>query len=159
MSKEDKSHEPVPVISLKGVWHMQLFGPDGKLKDERRDSMNVITTNGKEFLASFLKSSVASGITWPMKFIAIGTGTNAENASDSALQTEAARNTGTVTYTSGAIYEVVASFPAGTGTGAITEYGLLSTASAGTLFSRDTESAINKGASDSLVVTTQITFS
>ncbi len=142
---------------IKGHWEMKLYGPDGSLKDSRQ-GQNVITTVGKEMLARFLQSSTTSGAN-TLKFIAIGTGSTAEAAGDTALGTELARTTGTVTYTSGAIYEVAATFPAGTGTGAIAEYGLFNTATVGTMFSRDTEAVINKGAGDILTVTTKVTFS
>jgi hypothetical protein len=142
---------------LIGTWEIVLQGPDGSIK-ERRSGENVITTVGKEMLASYLLSATTSGAN-TLKHIAIGTGSTAEAAGDTALGTELARTTGTVTYTSGAIYEVLATFPAGTGTGAIAEYGLFNTASVGTLFSRDTETVINKGAGDILTVTTKVTLS
>jgi hypothetical protein len=144
-------------IKIVGMWDIKLHGPDGRLKDHRH-GQNVITTVGKELLATTLKSSVVSAAN-TIRYIAIGTGSTAESSSDTALGTEVARASGAVTYTSGAIYEVTATFAAGTGTGAIAEYGLLNTSSAGTLFSRDTEAVINKGASDTLTVTTQVTFS
>lgn len=144
-------------FKIVGHWDIKLHGPDGRLKDHRFGK-NVITTNGKEFLARYLHSATTSGAN-DLKYIAIGTGSTAESASDTALGTETARAQGTSTYTSGAIYEVVATFAAGTGTGAIVEYGLLSSSTGGTLFSRDTEDVINKGASDTLTVTTKVTFS
>ena len=49
--------------------------------------------------------------------------------------------------------QVVGTFAAGNGTGAITEVGLLTASSGGTLISRKVFSAINKGADDSLQVT------
>lgn len=144
-------------VGLKGEWFIQLYDQEGKLKDERR-GYNVITTNGKEALASYLRSAALSIVTNPFIHVAIGTGSTAESSSDTALQTESARATGTATYTSGAIYEVYATFAAGTGTGAIVEYGLLNSSANGTLLSRDTESVINKGASDTLVARLQITL-
>lgn len=144
-------------IEILGHWEMKLFGPDGKLK-QREAGQNVITTNGKEFLARYL-TSAATTSTNTLRFIAIGTGSTPESASDTALGGELARASGSVTYTSGAIYEVAATFAAGTGTGAIAEYGLLNTSTGGTLFSRDTETVINKGAGDELQVTTKITLS
>ncbi len=142
---------------IKGHWEMKLYGPNGFLK-EVRSGQNVITTVGKEMLARYLLSATTSGAN-TLKYIAIGTGATAEAAGDTALGAELARTTGTVTYTSGAIYEVLATFAAGTGTGAIAEYGLLNSSAAGTLFSRDTETVINKGAGDILTVTTKVTFS
>lgn len=140
------------------MWKIELTGPDGKLKDVREGS-NVICTNGKEFLASFLNSAVAAPSTFTMRYIAIGTDATAEAASNTALGTEVARHTGTVSYLSNQIYQVKATFATGSGTGAIVEYGLFSSSSAGTMLARDTEAAINKGANDTLTVTAQITIS
>lgn len=143
-------------FKLIGHWDLLLTGEDGQVKD-RRYGKNVVVENGKEFLASFLNSSATAAATFTMRYVAIGTDSTAEAASNTALGSEVSRHTGTVTYTSGALYEVVATFAAGSGTGAITEYGLFSSNSAGTMFSRDTESVINKGASDTLTVTTKVT--
>lgn len=148
---------------VKGRWKAELHGPDGSLKDKvPRDAdwgHNVVCTNGKEYMANFLQSATTSAASWTMIYSAIGTDATAEAAADTALGTEQSRHTGTATYTSGAIYEVVATHGTNSGTGAIVEYGLLSANAAGTLLCRDTESAINKGASDTLTVTAQLTFS
>ena len=53
----------------------------------------------------------------------------------------------------------VASFGAGTGTGAITEAGLLNASSSGTLLCRTVFSVINKGANDTLGITWTVTIS
>lgn len=146
------------LIKISGHWHMKLFGPDGVLKQEVSGE-NVITTNGKEMLAAYLASAAASATVNPFKYVAIGTGSTAESASDTALATELTRTTGTASYVSGAIYQVTATFAAGTGTGAITEYGLFNTSTGGTMFNRDVETVINKGASDTLSVSMQVTLS
>ncbi len=143
-------------IKLIGNWDMTLTGPDGAVK-EQVSGQNVIVENGKEFLASFLNSAATAASTFLMRYIAIGTDATAEASSNTALGAEVSRHTGTVTYTSGALYEVVATFAAGSGTGAITEYGLFSANAGGTMFSRDTEDTISKGASDTLTVTTKVT--
>jgi hypothetical protein len=145
-------------FKLSGRYFAKLYGPDGSLKKEI-SGHNVVTTVGKEFMASFLSSAAAAATTFTARYIAIGTGVSAESASDTGMGTEAARHTGTVSYISGQIFQVTATFAAGAGTGAITEYGLFSSATAGTLVSRDTEAAVNKGASDTLTVTYQMTLS
>lgn len=145
-------------VTLRGKWFFELKGPDGQVKKEWAGT-NVVCTNGKEFLASFLYSAAAAASTFTMKYIAIGTDSTAEAAANTALGTEAARHTGTVSYVSNQIYQVTATFAAGTGTGAIVEYGIFSSATGGTMLCRDTESAINKGAGDTLTVTAQITVS
>lgn len=145
-------------MKLNGKYFITLYGPDGEVKDQRSGD-NVVTTNGKEFLASFLYSAAAAASTFTCKYVAIGTGTSSESAADTALGTESSRHTGTVSYVSGQIYQVTATFATGSGTGAITEYGLLSSSSAGTLISRDVETAVNKGANDTLTVVYQMTLS
>ena len=145
-------------MELKGRWFITLYS--GDTVKAYREGNNIITTDGKSFLAQFLNSAATAAATFTMRYIAIGTGVGAEAAADVALGTESARaTTGTVAAAAGAIYQVTTTFASGVGTGAITEYGLFNTASAtaGTIFSRDLESVINKGANDTLTVTTQIT--
>jgi hypothetical protein len=143
---------------LKGDWEFELRGPDGQVKQHFRSS-NVVCTNGKEFLASYLYSGALAASTFTCKYIAIGTDSTAEAAANTALGVEAARHTGTATYVSGCIYQVKATFAAGLGTGAIVEYGLLSSSTGGTLLARVTSSVVNKGAGDTLTVTAQLTIS
>lgn len=145
-------------VKMKGEWFQYLYGPNGELK-EQRSGHNVVTTVGKEFIASFLNSAVAGAATFTGKYIGIGTNTTSESASDTALGTEVSRSTGTASYLSGQILQIKATFVTGSGTGAITEYGLFSSSSAGTLIARDTEAAINKGANDTLTVICQLTIS
>jgi hypothetical protein len=143
---------------LVGRWRYTLTGPDGAVKDERVGT-NVVCTNGKEFLASFLASAAAAASTFTCRYVAIGTDSTAETAANTALGTELARVSGVVSYASGCIYRVTATFAAGTGTGAIAEYGIFSSSTGGTLLNRDTESVINKGASDTLTATCELTIS
>lgn len=140
-----------------GKWTIELHSGD-ELK-QRIVGTNVVCTNGKEFLASFLNSAAAAAATFTMRYVAIGTDSTAEAAANTALGTEVARHTGTVSYVSNQIYQVKATYPSGTGTGAIVEYGLFSSSSAGTMLCRDTESTITKGANDTLTATLQITIS
>jgi len=143
-------------VTVVGRWYISLYGEDGALKDQQCGK-NVITTNGLDFLASFLNSAAAAASTFTMNYIAIGTDATAEAAANTALGIETERHTGVVSYVSNAIYRVTATFPSGTA-GAIVEYGLFSSNTAGTMFSRDTEAVINKGINDILVVTTEITL-
>lgn len=145
-------------VGLKGRYFVTLYGPGGEVKD-RREGDNVVTTVGKEFMASFLSSATAGAATFTAKYPAIGTDATAEAAANTGLGTEVARHTGTASYISGGIFQVTATFATGSGTGAIVEYGLYSSSTGGTLISRDTESAINKGANDTLTVVYQLTLS
>lgn len=145
------------VFSLEGKWKMELRGPDGLLK-QTVCGTNVVCTNGKEYMASFLNSAAAGAATFTMRYIAVGTDSTAEAVSNTALGSELARHTGTVSYVSNQIYQVTATFAAGSGTGAIVEYGMFSSNTGGTMLARDTEAVINKGALDTLTVTSQFTF-
>lgn len=145
-------------VALKGRWKAQLFDEYGNLK-QVREGNNVVCTNGKEFLASYLYSAAAAASTFTMRYIAVGSDATGELAANTALGVELARHTGTVSYVSGQIYQISATFATGIGTGSIVEYGLFSSSTAGTMLCRDTEAVINKGASDTLTVTAQITIS
>lgn len=145
---------------LIGKWWVTLYGAPGEVKAERQGT-NVITEDGKSFLAGFLYSAAAAASTFTMRYIAVGTDATAEAAANTALGTELNRVSATVSQVSGAIYRCTATFASGIGTGAIVEYGLFSTATtgAGTIFSRDTEAVVNKGANDTLTVITEVTIS
>ena len=144
-------------LKLVGRWYISLYGDNNELK-QQVSGRNVITENGLDFLASYLNSAAAAAATFTMRYVAIGTDSTAEAASNTALGTETERHTGTVSYVSNAIYRVTATFPSGTA-GAVVEYGLFSSNTAGTMLSRDTEAVINKGVNDILTVTTEVTLS
>jgi len=145
-------------VGIKGRWKMELTGPGGE-QLQTVFGENVVVVNGVSKLAEFLNSANAAASTFTFGYIGIGSDPTAEASTDTALGTQLARHTGIVSYVSAAIYQVVATFIAGLGTGAVVEYGLFNSSANGTLFSRDTESVINKGAGDTLTVTAQYTFS
>jgi len=93
-----------------------------------------------------------------MSHMAVGTGTNAEAASQIALQTESARVTLTSKTRSDKKVVYVGNFAAGVGTGALTEVGLLNAASAGVLLSRIVFPVKNKGPSDTLKIIIEHTY-
>lgn len=145
-------------IIPRGVWSAYVYGPDGLLKTSVTGT-NVVTTNGKDFVASFLVSAAAAASTFTCKYVAVGTGTTPETVSDTTLGAEVTRTTATVSHNGTGVYQLVASFSTGSATGAITEYGIFSASSNGTMLARDTESVVNVGSSDTLTVTAQITLS
>lgn len=116
---------------------------------------NLVVTTGKNFVASRIKDATASA----MSHMGIGTGTAAAAAGNTTLGTEAARNALTSTTVTNADVAYVASFAAGTGTGAITEAGLFNASSSGTLLCRTVFSVVNKGADDSMTITWTVTVS
>ncbi|MES3012630.1 MAG: hypothetical protein V4750_02735 [Pseudomonadota bacterium] len=145
-------------IKPTGKYCVSVYGPEG-LKSSW-EGPNVVTTVGKEFMASFLKSAALAAATFTAKYIAVGTGTGAEVVGDTGMGTELARHTGTVSYTSGGIYNVTATFPTGTAVGAVIEFGLFSTATGGTLLSRNVKAAAyNVTSADHIVVNYAMTLS
>ena len=122
---------------------------------ETREVKNLVVDDGLEFIASRMKDATATA----MSHMAIGTGSTAAAAGNTALGTEAARQALTSTTVTANAVAYVASFAAGTGTGAITEAGILNAASGGTLLCRTVFSVVNKGASDSMTITWTVTIS
>jgi hypothetical protein len=120
-----------------------------------REVPNLVVTDGKEYVASRMKDTTADA----MSHMAIGTGSTAASASNAALGAEAGRVSLASTTVTANEVEYVATFAAGTGTGAITEAGILNAASAGDLLCRTVFSVVNKGASDSMTITWTVTVS
>ena len=116
---------------------------------------NVVVADGKGYVASRTKNATATA----MSHMAIGTGSTAAAASDSALGSESGRVSLTSTTVTNNEVEYVATFGAGTGTGAITEAGILNASSSGTLLCRTVFSVVNKGAADSMTITWTVTVS
>lgn len=118
---------------------------------------NLVTTAGKGHIAAKIAATTNSPVS--MTHMAIGTGTTAAAVGDTTLGTEGGRvsltnavvSTNTITYT--------ATFPAATGTGAVTEAGILNASSGGTLLCRTVFPVVNKAAGDSIAITWVVTVS
>jgi hypothetical protein len=138
-------------IKVTGELKVTLTKPDGNVHETVVP--NIVVTDGKEYIASRMKDASATA----MSHMAIGTGSTAAAAGDAALGTEAGRVALTSTTVSSNAVAYVATFAAGTGTGAITEAGILNASSSGTLLCRTVFSVINKGAADTLGITWTVT--
>jgi hypothetical protein len=147
-----------------GVLFLEVLRGDGRIVDLGLTSMRVVTTVGVKFICDDLNNSTTDCSLF--KFHGFGTGTNAEAVGDAALQTElttqyasdSTRPTGSqasATVSTNATYTTVATLsPDSGGTIAITEHGIFSATSAGTLLDRSVFSAVNLVAgSDSLQAT------
>jgi hypothetical protein len=143
-------------IKITGDVKIDIIGADGAVKDSR-EIKNLVVTSGKTFIASRMVGVAAAVMGW----MELGTGTTAAAVGDTALQT--AISGSRVTLTSGTsatnVVTYVASFPAGTGTGAVTEAGVFNASSAGTMLCRTVFSVVNKGAADAMSITWTITVS
>jgi hypothetical protein len=141
-------------LEMFGRLKIEVFDADGQIKTVA-EMPNLVVTTGKGYIASRMKDATATA----MSHMAVGTSSTAAAVGDSALGTELARVTLTSTTVSAGVVTYVASFPAGTGTGALVEAGILNAASAGTLLCRTVFSVINKGAADSMTITWTVTVS
>jgi hypothetical protein len=118
---------------------------------------NLVVTAGKNHIAAKIAATTNSPAA--MTHMAIGTGTSTPGASDTALGTQTGRvslsgsvvSTNTITYT--------ATFPAGTGDGAITEAGVFNASSGGTMLCRTTFPVVNKASGDTIAITWVVTVS
>lgn len=116
----------------------------------------VVTTAGVNYLVDALQGLAASDA---FSYHASGTGTTAEAVGQTALVTEvASRTNGTKTEGASAnIYRTVGTIAYG-GTFAITEHGIFSAASAGTMLDRSVFAAINVISGDSIEFTYELTL-
>jgi hypothetical protein len=143
-------------IKITGDVRIDIIGADGAIKDSR-EIKNLVVTTGKNYIASRMKDATATAMT----HMELGTGATAAAVGDTALQTAISGSRVTLTSTTVTTNAVayVASFPAGTGTGAVTEAGVFNAASAGTMLCRTVFSVVNKGAADAMSITWTITVS
>jgi len=141
-------------IKVTGELKLTVTRPNGHVKHEVIIP-NLVVTAGKNYIASRMKDASATAMT----HMAIGTGSTAAAAGNTALGSEAGRVALTSTTVTSNAVAYVATFPAGTGTGAITEAGILNASSSGTLLCRTVFSVINKASADTLGITWTVTVS
>ena len=115
---------------------------------------NLVVTAGKNYVADRIKNNSTV-----MSHMAIGTGTAAAAAGNTALGSESARTALTSSTVTNNEIVYVDTFAAGTGTGAITEAGIFNASSGGTMLCRTVFSVVNKGASDAMTITWTVTVS
>ena len=139
-------------IKMTGELRITVTNPEGNITQETVVP-NLVVTSGKDFIAERMKDATTTA----MSHMAIGTGTTAAAAGDTALGSEAGRVSLTSTTVTNNAVAYVATFGAGTGTGAITEAGLFNASSGGDLLCRTVFSVINKGAADTLGITWTVT--
>lgn len=134
---------------------------DGRVIKHGVVSRRVVTTAGVNFLVDDWDDGSTSIANF--NYHASGTGTTAAAITDTALETEATadtdRATGTKSQPSANILQSVGT-QTYTGTVAVTEHGLLSSATegAGTLWDRHVFTALNVVATDQIQWTYQVTF-
>jgi len=150
-----------------GMLRLVKILPNGQQLDYGVASLQKVTTAFVNFVADAMLNATTVGT---FDFHGFGTGTTAENNADTDIETEFTteyasdnvRPTGTPSNPSANVYQSVGTFaPNSGGTLAVTEHGLLSSATvgAGTLLDRSVFSAVNVvSSSDTLEATYQLTL-
>jgi hypothetical protein len=142
-------------LKITGRVHLVRTNEIGQIVEER-DVPNLVVTTGKNHIASKIVATTNSPAS--MTHMGIGTGTTSAAVGDTTL-TQTGRMplssssvlNNTITYT--------ATFPAGTGDGAITEAGIFNANSAGTMLCRTVFPTVNKGSGDQISISWVITVS
>ncbi|MDD5501441.1 MAG: hypothetical protein PHH57_07170 [Candidatus Omnitrophica bacterium] len=143
-------------MGIRGKIELVLKDKDGKVKKVVRKE-NLITALMDAQVANAMSSQSAGAI----GYMGLGSGSGQTSASTglaTPLGNVALDSTtqGTAANDNDVIY--VATFPAGTATGAVTEAGLLLGNNNTTLMTYDDFDVVNKGANDSIVLTWTVTF-
>ena len=122
-----------------------------------QETDNLVVTAGKEWVTARMKDTSTV-----MTHMGIGTGTTAAVIANTDLETvESPRlalsvSGGTV---AGAVITYAATFPAGDHDGAITEAGIFTAVTSGTMLARTVFTVVNKGALDSMTISWAVTIS
>lgn len=143
-------------LFAKGSLDIVVTGPDGEVKDSIHVP-NLVVNAGLAFVTSRM-IGVASNV---MSHMALGTNAVAAANANTALGAEVARvaltsSTQVTTTVTNDSVQYVATFNPGTGTGAITEAGILNASTAGTMLCRTAFSVVNKDVNDTLTITWKI---
>jgi len=148
-------------IGLRGELEIVLFDKYGNVKD-RRHLKNLIVNVGKAQVAGLINGSA----TGTFQYIAIGTGTTAPAATDTALQNETHRAladtidrvTTSVTNDTARLSKLFSGY---SGSESITESGVFNASTGGIMLNRQTFAAVNVnwGAGDNVLFTWKIQVS
>jgi len=132
-----------------------LVNENGVVKESKKIK-NLIVDVGRYHIASRL---VDTGLPAAMEWMSVGTDSALPANGNTTLGAETGRvsigsindSDNTVTFS--------ASFPAGTGTGALAEAGIFNDSAAGTMLSRTTFATVNKLSGDTMTIDWTITIS
>ena len=147
------------VVELEGILSARIK----RAGEKRFRSLGVIARKKvTDAFVAYLVDSLQNSTTSPMdvfKYHDSGTGVGAENKTDTALGTPCAESRDTGTQIEGATANIFKSVATHTyaGTFAITEHGLFSASSAGTLMDRSVFAAINVVNTDQIEFTYELT--
>lgn len=146
--------------NTKYTGRVHIVHTDGEGKVLRDETVNNLVVNvGLQHIASRMNGNTAAVVS----HVAIGSGTTAAAANQTALVSELHRNSATRTIVTQTIsndsIQMQVVFSPGEGTGSITEAGIFNAASAGTMLARTVFTAIPKGAADTITITWKVKVS
>ena len=142
-------------LKIKGSFMATLRHKDGSVEVRRKD--NLILNVGFDFICDAIANSARGDV---MGYTAVGTGTTAVAATQTALVSELARLAATYAHTTGTkVFTLTTYFAAGVATGAITEAGICNASSGGTFLDCVVFDVINKASDDELTTNFQFTLS
>ncbi len=142
-------------VSPVGRLHAVHTKADGTVIDLGLVSTKVVTDAGVAYLVDALQNLTEAE---NLRFHASGTGTTAEAAAQTALVSEVgSRVSGSQTESAANVYRTVAVVSYGS-TLAITEHGLFSASTAGTMLDRSVFAAINVASGDTITFTYDLTL-
>lgn len=139
-------------LKFTGVVTIRRYNEQTNETLEERVIKNLVVSAGLDWIISRMAGAPAV-----MSHMAVGSGNVAAADGDTALGAEIARVALTSATPSGATITYIASYPAGVGTGALTEAGILNDAANGTMLARTVFPVVNKGAEDGISITWAIT--
>jgi hypothetical protein len=123
-----------------------------------QETNNLVVTAGKEWVAARMKNTSTV-----MTHMGVGTGTTAAVIANTALETQHGDGRQTLTTSGGTVAGAVITFhrtfAAGNQTGAITEAGIFTAATGGTMLARTVFGVVNKGALDTMTISWAVTIS
>ena len=142
-------------IKLRGTFHVAVLGQDGST----REVANTIMNAGLAEVSGLILSDVGGN---GFENLAVGTGTAAPNATQSALIAETYRVAGTGSQEQTTVANDTARLTSSiaiTSTNAVTEAGIFNSSSAGDMLARTTFSAVSVSSGDTINIGYDVAFS
>jgi len=139
-------------VNIKGSLEVILLDVNGIQKDYRKVE-NLVVAVGKQVIAARLLGNTLA----VMSHMAVGSDSTAAATGQTALGGELGRVTLDSSTRVSNVNTYIATFPAGTGTGALTEAAILNASSTGNMLCRTTFSTVNKASGDTVVITWNVT--
>jgi hypothetical protein len=143
---------------MSGKVDIVLRKNDGSVKD-KRTIKNLVVNTGLAFIISRMVGTSKN----VMSHMAVGSGTTAAAAGDTALETQidsrVSLDSTTISGSNNEKVVYVATFDPGEGTGAVTEAGIFNASTSGDMLCRTVFAVVNKAADDTMEITWTITLS